>query len=81
MTHANLSKQHRTAYKDVMTLKKDVEEAVEQAGLGPKLVELVRIRVSQLNGCAFCLRSHTRDAIAKGETTDRVHSRGSEIRR
>src|SRR5690606_30584461 len=33
---------------------------------------LVKIRVSQLNGCAFSLRMHTRDALAKGETTDRI---------
>lgn len=72
MTHVNLSKQHRTAYNGVMALKKDVEEAVERAGLEPKLGELVRIRVSQLNGCAYCLRMHTRDAIAMGETTDRL---------
>ena len=38
----------------------------------PALAELVKIRVSQLNGCAFCLRMHTRDALAAGETTDRL---------
>ena len=72
MRHVNLSKQHPTAYKGVMALSKEADEAVAQAGLEPKLGELVKIRVSQLNGCAFCLRMHTRDAIAKGETTDRL---------
>jgi AhpD family alkylhydroperoxidase len=42
------------------------------AGLDLLLVELVRIRSSQLNGCAFCLRMHTRDALAHGESTDRL---------
>jgi len=72
MAHVNLSKQHPTAYKSVMALSKEADEAVAQAGLEPRLGELVKIRVSQLNGCAFCLRMHTRDAIAKGETADRL---------
>ncbi|MGP3918477.1 carboxymuconolactone decarboxylase family protein [Nonomuraea sp. 10N515B] len=38
----------------------------------PLLVELVKIRTSQINGCAFCLRMHTRDALKKGESTDRL---------
>ncbi|HLR93121.1 MAG TPA: carboxymuconolactone decarboxylase family protein [Jiangellaceae bacterium] len=72
MTHVNLSKQHPIAYKGIVALNKDADEAAAHAGLEPKLTELVKIRVSQLNGCAFCLRMHTRDAIAKGETTDRL---------
>lgn len=48
------------------------EESVAATGLGPLLVELVKIRTSQINGCAFCLRMHTRDALKKGESTDRL---------
>lgn len=72
MMHVNLSKQHPTAYKSVVALNKEVDQALTQAGLEPKLIELVKVRVSQLNGCAFCLRMHTRDALDKGETTDRL---------
>ncbi|WP_026926056.1 carboxymuconolactone decarboxylase family protein [Granulicoccus phenolivorans] len=72
MRHVNLSKQHPAAYAAVIDLNKQAEEAFLAAGLDPKLAELVKIRVSQLNGCAFCLRMHTRDAIAKGETADRL---------
>lgn len=72
MAHVNLGKQHPAAYKSVLALNKEVEEAVAQAGLDAKLAELVKIRTSQLNGCAFCLRMHTRDALEKGETTDRL---------
>lgn len=72
MTLVNLSKQHPAAYKTVLTLSKDTDEAIERSGLDPLLGELVKIRVSQLNGCAFCLRMHTRDAIAKGESADRL---------
>ncbi|WP_016935615.1 carboxymuconolactone decarboxylase family protein [Rhodococcus sp. R1101] len=72
MAHVNLGKQHPAAYKSVLALNKEVEEAVARAGLDAKLAELVKVRTSQLNGCAFCLRMHTRDALDKGETTDRL---------
>lgn len=72
MANVNLSKQHPAAYRGVIALNSTVEQAAAQAGLDPKLVELVKVRVSQLNGCAFCLRMHTRDAVAKGETADRL---------
>jgi AhpD family alkylhydroperoxidase len=68
----NLSKQHPASYRSLATLDEEVGKAVVEAGLDPLLVELVKIRVSQLNGCAFCLRMHTRDALTKGETSDRL---------
>jgi AhpD family alkylhydroperoxidase len=72
MTQVNLGKQHPTLYQHVSALNKEADAVLVQAGLDPRLGELVKIRVSQINGCAFCLRMHTRDAIAKGETTDRL---------
>jgi len=38
----------------------------------PKLLDLVKVRVSQMNGCAYCLHLHRRDAIKRGETDDRL---------
>lgn len=49
------------------------ETAVVSSGLEHSLIELVKIRASQINGCAFCLHMHTRDARAAGETEDRLH--------
>ncbi|MEE2033677.1 carboxymuconolactone decarboxylase family protein [Rhodococcus chondri] len=72
MSTVNLSKEHPAAYKELTALNAQAEAAVQEAGLHPLLVELVKIRISQINGCAFCLRMHTRDAVAKGETTDRL---------
>ena len=46
---------------------------VEAMGLEKSLIELVKIRASQINGCAFCLHMHTRDARAKGETEQRIY--------
>jgi AhpD family alkylhydroperoxidase len=43
------------------------------SSLDPKLVGLVEIRASQINGCANCLNMHTADARAKGETEQRIY--------
>ena len=57
----------------VMQAMKALETAAEKSGLETSLVELVKIRASQINGCAFCLHMHTRDARAKGETEQRIY--------
>ena len=44
-----------------------LEEALRESPLEPALLELVRVRASQINGCAYCLAMHTRDARARGE--------------
>jgi len=46
---------------------------VDQSGLERTILELVKIRASQINGCAFCLVMHTNDARKHGETDDRMH--------
>ncbi|BAU82058.1 alkylhydroperoxidase [Streptomyces laurentii] len=71
-SRVNLGKQHPAAYKALIALSAEVEEAAVTAGLDPLLVELLRMRTSQINGCAFCLRMHTRDALKKGENPDRI---------
>lgn len=50
-----------------------VEKAVRESGLEPSLLELVKMRASQLNGCAFCLDMHSKDARAAGETEQRLY--------
>lgn len=49
------------------------ENAVVSSGLEHSLIELVKTRASQINGCAFCLHMHTRDARAAGESEERLH--------
>jgi AhpD family alkylhydroperoxidase len=44
------------------------------SGLEPGLIELVKIRASQMNGCAFCIDMHTKDARAAGETEQRIYA-------
>ncbi|MEQ0562074.1 carboxymuconolactone decarboxylase family protein [Amycolatopsis sp. NEAU-NG30] len=48
-------------------------DAAARAGLDPALVELVQIRASQLNRCAYCLHMHTSDARKAGESEERLH--------
>ena len=47
---------------------------VEKAGIDRTLYELVKIRASQINGCAYCLDMHTKDARAAGETEQRIYA-------
>jgi AhpD family alkylhydroperoxidase len=51
-----------------------LEAYVRQSGLEPTLLELVKTRASQLNGCAYCIDMHTKDARAHGETEQRLYA-------
>ena len=52
-------------------------DAAARRGLDPTLLELVKIRASQLNHCAFCLDMHTKDALAAGESVERIIQLGA----
>ncbi|URM89943.1 carboxymuconolactone decarboxylase family protein [Streptomyces sp. MRC013] len=52
-------------------------DAAAHKGLDPVLVELVKIRASQINHCAFCLDMHTKDALAAGESVERIVQLGA----
>ena len=68
----NIAQQEPDLYKAAISMSQEADAAALDSGLSAQLVELVKIRVSQLNGCAFCLRAHTNDALAKGETVERI---------
>ena len=51
-----------------------LQHQVETSGLEHSLLELVKIRTSQINGCAYCLDMHTKDARALGETEQRIYA-------
>ena len=72
LPHVNLTKLFPAAYEAQLAAEKAAQEAAVVAGLDPLVVHLVKIRASQINGCAFCLRMHTREALEHGETTDRL---------
>ncbi len=51
-----------------------VEQYVRECGLERRLLELVKLRASQINGCAYCVDMHTKDARAHGETEQRLYA-------
>ncbi|WP_425405055.1 carboxymuconolactone decarboxylase family protein [Hwanghaeella sp.] len=57
----------------VMQAMLGLEQAVRDSGLEFSLIELVKTRASQINGCAYCLHMHTHDARQAGETEERLH--------
>ncbi|WP_335935035.1 carboxymuconolactone decarboxylase family protein [Streptomyces sp. PTD5-9] len=67
-----LDKQSPAAYQALVKTADAVRTTAADAGLDRILVELVNLRVSQLNGCAYCLDVHTRAALRAGETTRRI---------
>ncbi|MEV7736693.1 carboxymuconolactone decarboxylase family protein [Streptomyces sp. NPDC088921] len=52
-------------------------DTAARRGLDPRLLELVKIRASQLNHCAFCLDMHSKDALAAGESVERIIQLGA----
>jgi AhpD family alkylhydroperoxidase len=51
-----------------------VETYIRRSGLEPSLLDLVKTRASQINGCAWCLDMHTKDARARGESEQRLYA-------
>ena len=51
----------------------ELERYVRRSTLDPALLELVRLRASQINGCAYCMDMHTKDARAAGESEQRLY--------
>ena len=66
MSNVNLGKQHPGAYESLLALNAQANTAFAESGLDPLLAEIIKIRVSQLNGCVFCLDLHSRQARKLG---------------
>lgn len=64
----NINKAEPAIYKAMLV----AEDTVQSFDLDPRLKELIRIRVSQINGCGYCINMHTKDALKIGETTQRL---------
>ena len=64
---------YRTAAPEGVAAMRGLEAYVRRCGLSQTLLELVRMRASQINGCAYCLDMHSKDARANGETEQRLY--------
>lgn len=60
------------AFKRLVNLHEYVERTAAEEGLDPVLIELVKTRASQINGCAYCADLHARDGARHGETARRI---------
>lgn len=73
-TRLNLQEATAQIYRRMGALEQAVQEASLEAGIEPALYDLIKIRASQINGCAFCLDMHSQDATAAGEDERRIHT-------
>ncbi|MGJ1387360.1 carboxymuconolactone decarboxylase family protein [Sphingobacterium spiritivorum] len=64
----NIAKSEPQGYKAMSAL----EQYIQASDVSKIHLELIKIRASQINGCAFCLDMHTKDALKKGETNQRI---------
>lgn len=64
---------YRKANPEAFAAMRGLEDYVRRCALEEPLLELVRTRASQINGCAYCLDMHTKDARARGETEQRLY--------
>src|SRR5262245_27874366 len=69
-TRINLGKYYASGFGTAMT---DLQKEVDESGLGHALLDLVKLRASQINGCAYCIDMHWKDALARGETAQRLY--------
>lgn len=65
---------YQKAFPEGVRAMMQLEMAIRKSGLELSLLELVKTRSSQLNGCAFCIDMHTKDARAEGETEQRLYA-------
>lgn len=68
----NLKHSAPQIYQAMVGLDRLVAEALSSAGISPGFAHLLRLRASQINHCAYCIKVHTRDALASGEAAERA---------
>jgi AhpD family alkylhydroperoxidase len=65
---------YTTVARDGLSALVSLERYTRASGLEPSLLELVKLRASQINGCAYCIDMHTKDARARGESEQRLYT-------
>lgn len=65
---------YRMAAPEAIKALSTLERYVRDSDLAPSLLELVRLRASMINGCAYCVDMHTKDARARGESEQRLYA-------
>ncbi|MGH9582467.1 MAG: carboxymuconolactone decarboxylase family protein [Bryobacteraceae bacterium] len=65
---------YTAAARDGLSALVSLERYTRASGLEPSLLELAKLRASQINGCAYCIDMHTKDARARGESEQRLYT-------
>ncbi|RXJ54147.1 carboxymuconolactone decarboxylase family protein [Candidatus Marinarcus aquaticus] len=68
----NLGKKAPHMYDKLISLKHDMQALIKDANMNEGFSHLLLLRASQINGCAFCVRLHTKDALDTGENIERI---------
>lgn len=66
--------EYRKVAPGAMAAMSGLERYLDECGLEPSLLDLVKLRASQINGCAYCIDMHTKDARARGESEQRLYA-------
>ncbi|WP_118973699.1 carboxymuconolactone decarboxylase family protein [Taibaiella koreensis] len=63
----------RKQFPEGVKLMGELDGLIKGSGIDPRHIELIKIRASQINGCAYCMNSHTKDALQLGEDPHRLY--------
>ena len=72
MKRINLGQANLDLYKKVVELDQLAMQQIDESGINHGFAHLLKLRASQINQCAFCIRLHTQDALQAGENIDRI---------
>ena len=72
-TRINIGKAVPELYQVLLAMEKSLVKTLAAAGIAEGFSHLLKLRASQINQCAYCVRMHARDALASGEPGDRLH--------
>ncbi|CDL86391.1 carboxymuconolactone decarboxylase family protein [Xenorhabdus cabanillasii] len=72
MTRISLAKTFPDIYQQLLSVSAETDKAALSAGITEGFCHLLKLRISQINGCAYCIRLHTRDALQQDESIDKV---------
>lgn len=73
MTRLNLGKSQPKAYKAIIDMSNEIDNIVTTSGIDAGFAHLLKLYISQLNGCAYCVRLHTHDACKEHESLERIN--------
>ncbi|WP_340608425.1 carboxymuconolactone decarboxylase family protein [Xenorhabdus bharatensis] len=72
MTRVSLVQSFPNIYQQLKIVNAEIDKSALSAGISEGFCHLLKLRISQINGCAYCVRLHTRDALQQNESIDKI---------